>query len=82
MAIGRGLGGELAADDAVRARAVIHQDLLSQAFAQLAGDKAREEIVAARRQESDDDPDRARTGVGALLCSCMGRREKRKGERA
>jgi hypothetical protein len=66
MSVGRGLGRELGADDAVRTRPVIHDDLLSQPLAQPAADEARERVVAAAGQEPDDDPYRP-GGIGGLL---------------
>jgi len=59
VAVGCRLGGEVGADDAAGAAAVIDEDLLAEPFAELVGDDAADHVVAAAGRERDDHADRA-----------------------
>jgi hypothetical protein len=56
VAVFRRIGGELAADDAAGAAAVVHHDLLAQPRAQLGGDQAADAVVDGARRERNDQP--------------------------
>ena len=65
VAIGRGLGDGLGADDGVGARPVVDDDLLAQIFAHLLAHEAAEKIGGAARRERNDERDLARRiGLG------------------
>jgi hypothetical protein len=53
VAIGRGLGDGLGADDGVGARPVVDDDLLAQIFAHLLAHEAAEEIGGAARARTE-----------------------------
>src|SRR6185436_2916658 len=62
----------LRADDAARAAAIVHDQLLSDAAREPRADEPRDDVVAATGGKSDDEPDRAvriglyRRGASAL----------------
>ena len=60
VAVGRGLGDEVGADGAARARLVLDHDRGSQLFREARGDEARDDVGAGRGRVRDDDRDRAR----------------------
>jgi hypothetical protein len=67
VAVRGGVGGELRADDAVRAAAVVDHDLLPDPVGQLQPEIAGEHVVAAAGRERDDQADRAGGVVVGLL---------------
>ena len=58
VAVGRGLGDEVGADVAARARPVVDHDLLREALGELLRDDASDDVGAAARREGDDEADR------------------------
>ena len=58
VAVGRRARGDFGADDAARAAAVLHDDLLPERRAERRGHEARREIDEAARRKADDDAHR------------------------
>ena len=54
VAVRSGFGGEIGADHAAGAAAIIDEDLLAEFFAELVGDDAPDHVVAAARRERND----------------------------
>ena len=77
VAVGGRLCGEIGADDAAGAAAVIDKDLLAQSLAELIGDDAADHVVAAARRERDDHADRA---ARIIVRGCCRRGEYRQRE--
>jgi len=72
MTVRRRTRGELGADDAVSARAVVDDRLLAEPIAELLGEKTPEDVVAAARRERHDYADRLGRkfgGIARLSCS-------------
>ena len=81
VAVGRGLGGEIGADHAAGAGAIVDEDLLAEVLAELVGDDAADDVVAAAGRERDDQADRS--GWGSRRRTRRGaRREARAGSAA
>jgi hypothetical protein len=57
VAVGRGLGGEIGADRAARAGAVLDDEARLQTLRELLRDEAAERVGGAARRERRDDPD-------------------------
>ena len=81
VAVGRRFCGEIGADHAAGAAAVVDKDLLAEFFAELVGDDAPDHVVAAAGRERDDQADRAARIIVRGRCRRGEQRQRKREEK-
>ena len=71
------MGGEIGANDAIRAAAIVDYDLLAEPLGELDAEEAHQQIVAPSGRKRNDDADRLiREIPGGWMVGCAGGRQR------